>query len=348
MDTSEIIDLTSELIRIQSISNMEMVAADYLATVLETYGFSVERQPVDATRSNILACCGTPEILFSTHMDVVPAQQELYSPRFDGARVYGRGACDAKGIIACMIAAARALKERGVLDFGLLFVVGEETSGDGARAAAKALKGLGIKYIINGEPTECRIATAHKGALGLRIGFSGRSCHSGYPELGEDANAKLTRACSRLMEADFGLDAELGKATLNIGLLSGGTASNTLSDRAELRCTFRTVGANSEVLQAVKKLVNEASELVVEYDAPCARMLEVPGFESFTASYCTDIPNFAPLGAKFVLYGPGSILTAHSDNESIGVDEIEKAVTDYQKIFAFLKDRIHRPQGEKN
>ncbi len=346
MDTNQLVDYTSELIRIRSISGNEAEISCYLHNSLKTLGFKTELIPVDQNRRNVFAYQGRPEIVFSTHMDVVPAPDRLFIPRIEGERIFGRGACDAKGIIACMIAAAQALKLKGVKDIGLLFVVGEETKGDGARCAALALRDRGIKYVINGEPTDCQIATAHKGALDLRIRFLGKSAHSGYPEKGDDANLKLIKSCNRLIEADFGQDPELGSATLNLGVISGGSTANTISDRAELRCTLRTVSSNGETIAKIRDVVGEAGQITVEFEATPARMLKIPGFQTFVAGFCSDIPNFSALGAEFIMYGPGSILCAHSDNESIAINEMIKAVTDYQNIFHTLSKGFHRPSGE--
>ncbi len=340
MKASEILDLSAELIAIPSLSNDEGKLVSWLSRYLESLHWQVERIAVPNGREDILVSFGTPSILFTTHLDVVPGPKEIFKPRRDGGRLYGRGACDAKGIAATMIGTCSNLLQRGHRDFGLLFVVGEEWDGSGAKAAAKLLGGRGIRYLINGEPTNGTVASGHKGFISVDIEFKGRSAHSGYPECGIDANAKLIRTATRLLAADFGSDRILGKSTVHCGQISGGIAGNVISPSAALSCSVRTVSSNEEALAKVQELCTEAAEVKLTYDCPAVPLRTVPGLPSAPVSFATDIPNFAPLGAQALLFGPGSILVAHTDDESISTDEIESALEGYQRIFDHLRDEL--------
>ena len=339
MNTEETLQFTEDLIRIPSLSGQEHEAANFLVSHFERWGWEVERLPVSDGRDNLLVSFGEPEILFTTHFDVVPAPEEMFQPRWEGEKLVGRGACDAKGILASMLAAGKQLKdEESAENFGFLFVVGEETGGDGARAAAKDLKGR-VKYIINGEPTEGQIYTAHKGVLGIELTFTGKSCHSGYPELGDDANAKLFRTAVAILGADLGEDPELGRATVNMGRVDGGVAMNVVSPKAELTILVRTVTDHEPVIEKLKTICHEASDFSVHHSNPLAKMVEVPGFEKGIASYCTDIPNFRELGAEAVLYGPGTIHVAHTDEEFITKDMVAGSIDGYKEIFKYLQSQ---------
>ena len=287
--------------------------------------------------SNVFIAFGKPEIIFSTHLDVVPAEPEKFRPRIERGRLYGRGACDAKGVAAAMIAAAEALLQTGERNFGLLFVTGEELDGSGARAASAALANRGVRFLVNGEPTENRVITAHKGGLGFSLKASGLSAHSGYPECGVDANRKLIKVLRRLLETDWGFDNELGRGSINVGKLQANNAANVVSWEASAGGFIRSVGDHRELMDRVRELAGEDAQVSVDYDCPGARMLSVPGIDSAVAAFCTDIPNFRMPGLQTVLYGPGSISQAHTSDEFLEVSSLEKAVMDYRKIFSYLK-----------
>lgn len=332
----DIFRLTADLVAIRSLSGNEEEAQVFLEKVFSGLGWTYERIPVAANRANLFVTFGVPRVLFTTHFDVVPAPESLFQPKVEGSKLTGRGACDAKGIAATMIGVCLQLRERGVLNFGLLLVVGEEQDGIGARTAATHLQGRGIEFIINGEPTEGLLMQAHKGGLGIDITFSGSACHSGYPELGDDANAKLVRLATRLLAEDFGTCPKLGKATINLGLLEGGTQANVVSPRACLSILLRTVKRNESALARIQALAREALTLDVTYNLDPVDLLTVPGFATGVASYCTDIPFFAPLGAQALLYGPGSIHRAHTDFEFITLQEIDSAMSGYHRLVECL------------
>jgi acetylornithine deacetylase len=339
MNSSEILDFTAKLISFKSLSGSEGEVINFLKDNFDARGWSSELLPVEENRFNIFVTFGKPTIMFSTHLDVVPAKDHLFNPVFRDNRLFGRGACDAKGIAATMIAVAESLLKDGETDFGLLFVVGEELDGSGAKAAAIKLQGRGIKFIINGEPTEGKIMRAHKGVLGLEVAVKGRACHSGYPHLGEDANAKLVRIGAKMLQKKWPQDDLLGETTVNIGVIQGGLAGNIVSPSAKANILFRTVTPTKELLDGVNDCLESGSSLRVTYEAPAVRLLDIDGLQTDVASYCTDIPNFAPLKAECVLYGPGTIHLAHTDEESISLHDIEDAFRGYRLIFHQLKAR---------
>ena len=335
MNTDDLVALVMQLIACRSVSGSEFEATRLLKEFFISRGRNPELFEVQPGRQNMLVCFGEPRTVFTTHIDVVPAPDELFVPRLEGGVLYGRGACDAKGALGAMTSACLRLHSAGARDFALLVVVGEEDDGAGARHAAQVLQGRGIQYVINGEPTERKLITAHKGGMVLRVTAEGRSCHSGYPELGVDANVKLLRALKRLLDADLGTDPELGAVTVNVGCISAGAAPNVISSHAEATLGVRTVGDNAETL---RRICRELEECQVEKlrDAPPARMLKVEGLPTGTAAFSTDIPFFAPLGAPALLFGPGSIHDAHTAHERIAVDDLVRAVDGYMHIFHSL------------
>ena len=342
MDISQIVSLASDLIRFRSLSGQEEEVTEFLAAFFRARGWRAELLPVEEKRANLFVAFGKPEIVFTTHTDVVPGPESLFNPTVRDGRLYGRGACDTKGIIATMVAVAELLLAKGVTDFGLLFVVGEELDGIGAQRAAEQLAGRGIRYLINGEPTECQVMRAHKGGLDFHITCRGTACHSGYPELGDDANLRLLRLLGEILAASWPTDPLLGVTTVNCGVVKGGVAGNIISPRAEARVLFRTVSPHAGIKEAVERLLPPLTEVKAMYDVPPVRLTEIQGIQSGIAAYCTDIPNFAPLHAECVLYGPGTIHAAHTDDEYIELKDIEQAVVGYDHIFHRLKESLHR------
>lgn len=340
MNTEEILKIASDLIRIRSLSGRESEIVHFLKDLFSAWDWYPELLEVEPTRFNILVSFGKPEILFTTHVDVVPAEDSLFAPSILNGRLHGRGACDTKGIIATMIATIKDLLQKGEYNFGLLLVVGEELDGSGAKAAAVQLKNRGVRYIINGEPTEGRIMKAHKGVLGVSLTCEGQACHSGYPELGRDANAQLIRILNRVMDFKLPSDPVLGMTTVNIGQIKGGVAGNIVSNKAEANLLFRTVSDNGALFQSFKNFIGSAASVKVTYSAPSVKLKEIKGIPSDIASYCTDVPNFAPLNAQAVLYGPGTIHLAHTNQESIGIVDIEDARRGYALIFHQLKSEL--------
>ncbi len=325
--------IASRLIAIPSLSGKEAAVTFEAKIIMQELGWNVQSFPVAHDRENILVTFGSPRILFTTHLDIVPAPEQLFSPRIEEGVLYGRGACDAKGIAATMIATAYDLLQQGAHDFALLFVVGEEVDGIGASQAAKDLAGYGIEYIVNGEPTEGKLMLAHKGIIDFELICTGRACHSGYPELGIDANLILIEALNRLRLLDLGVDPIMGAANLNLGVIRGGVAQNVVSPRASVVFSIRTVTQSQQVIELVEKAVMNLGSLRVLGATDPVGMMTLPGFENDVAAYCTDIPNFAPLGAKTLLYGPGSIFDAHTDREKVTLDQLAEANAGYQKIY---------------
>jgi acetylornithine deacetylase len=344
MDAEEVLKWTEELIAIPSLSGNENQVCDFLFQKLTKLGWDVYKIPVEGSRYNLFVSFGVPKIIYTTHLDVVAGPDFVFKPRREGDRLYGRGACDAKGIAATMVAAVSHLLEKQADGLALLFVIGEEVgTGLGAKAASAYLKKYGVEYLVNGEPTECKLIQAHKGFLGVKICCRGKACHSGYPSLGDDANAKLIEVAHRLLHASFGLDPVLGPATINVGLIRGGVGANVVSPFAELSCAVRTVESQGQALAAIKEVVGDlaAVEIVSELDPAHMTLLE--GFQTGTVNFGTDIPNFSGLEAMCLLYGPGSILVAHSDEEYIEKQNIEQAIRDYQTIYFRLQEKKTKP-----
>jgi len=337
MNHIDIASYLSNLISIQSVTENELEALLYLEGSLETLGWKLEKIPVSENRYNLFFQVGSPKILFTTHIDVVPALETQFTPYIKNGRIYGRGACDAKGVLCSMIFAMKKLLEEGHKDIALLVVVGEEVDGIGATIAAKTLKGRGIEYIVNGEPTEGKLVSGHKGGVCFNIQIRGRSCHSGYPELGEDANNKLVLLGAELIKASWGTDPVLGEGTINLGEIRGGKASNIVSDESSIMGMIRTVGSNQIVIDQLKKISEPYGELEIFYDARAVKLKTLEGFETGVVSYCTDIPQLLPMGGEFLMYGPGSITEAHTTTESIGINELEKAVEDFCRIYEGLR-----------
>ncbi len=341
MDLPRIMSLTSDLISCRSLSGDEYDCMSYLERLFKELGWQYCRLPIAGSCPCLLVQFGQPQIVFSTHIDVVDGPDCMFRPELGLDRIKGRGACDAKGIIASMVWACCELQKSNQTDFALLLVTEEESTGRGAKIAAQKLKGRGIRYLVNGEPTMNRLISAHKGALGFKVVFKGKSCHSGYPTSGIDANKKLLEAAARLRNVNFGEDALLGSATLNLGVISGGTAGNVISAQAELIALVRTVCSNSRVEDLVRSAVGDLGEIAVDYNMPAVKLTVLPGFETDMVSYCTDIPNFAPLGCESLLYGPGSIELAHSDDESISWLELIDAKEGYLQLFKALKEKLN-------
>jgi acetylornithine deacetylase len=330
-------DLASTLIKIPSVSGQETEVENLLYGEITRLGLDCVRIPVQGQKANnLFAYRGKPKVLLSTHMDVVPAPSQLFSPVVKNNRLIGRGACDAKGLMAAMLCATENLIMANKEGFGVLFVVGEETGGIGARAAAQALLPLGVEWIINGEPTEGKLMRGHKGTLDFTLETFGKACHSGYPERGESAIDKLIVVLSDLISMRLPINSALGPSTINIGKISGGVAENILAPSAQACVLVRTSQPSATILDMISTCVgNRAKILNIAFTDPVALHV-LPGFETDVAAYGSDIPNLLPIGAKFLLYGPGSIFEAHTDSESIAIDELESSVGKYGDIVSSL------------
>src|SRR5262249_1096081 len=325
------VQLTRALVDIESTTGAEARAAEYLygylASLAARTGGTAERMAVTPQRFNVLATWGTPVVTMSTHIDTVPP---FFASREDEEFVWGRGSCDAKGIIAAMLAAAERLLEAGTRNLGLLFGVGEEKDSLGSLAAAKASRGS--KFLINGEPTENKLALGSKGALRFELVASGKLAHSAYPELGESAIEKLLDVLGDVRKISLPNDELLGKSTLNIGTINGGRAPNVIADEAQAELMFRLVGDSA----VVRNALNDATRGRVEVrEALCTeplRMKALDGLPTTVVAFTTDIPNFGGAWGKPLLIGPGSIHVAHTSEERISKEELNEAVGLYEEI----------------
>jgi acetylornithine deacetylase len=329
------IALTRRLVDIESITGNEAAVGRFLLQHLSELGFTTSMIPVPfppeiaangRERFDVYATTGAPpEVVFSTHMDTVPP---FLPAREDDGRIYGRGACDAKGIMAAQIAAAVRLKERGHA-IGLLYVVGEERDSLGAAIANQ--HSPGPRFLVNGEPTDNRLAVASKGSLRVQLTATGRMAHSAYPELGESAIDKLLEALARLREMELPTVPEVGPATLNIGLIEGGRAPNVIPDFARAQLQYRLVGPSAPLRQAIEAAVAGLAEALFVLEIPFVKLRTLPGVPTMVAAFTTDIPSLDQWGEPLLL-GPGSIHVAHTDAEYIEKSELLEAVDLYCRV----------------
>ncbi len=330
-----VFELTRALVDIESITENERQMGDvlfaHLSEMAAQYGGHVELIPVEPGRNNVFAWWGEPAVTLSTHMDTVPP---FFPSREDDQHIWGRGSCDTKGIIASMIFAARDLLEAGHTNLALLFVVGEERNSAGALAAAKSPHGS--KFLINGEPTENKLALGSKGALRLELVASGRMAHSAYPELGESAIEKLLDALEQARRVRLPFDKILGPSTLNIGTISGGRAPNVIADHAQAELFIRLVDSGDATLAAMKQAVNGKAEIREVLTIPALLLGSLPGFETTVVSFTTDIPALGESWGKPYLIGPGSIHVAHTLEERIPKAQIMEAVQIYKRMVQQL------------
>jgi acetylornithine deacetylase len=324
------VELARELVRIESPTGDEGAVGEYLACHLEGLDYDVRRQQVTSGRFNVFATRDAPLVVLSTHMDTVPPPLPAHD---DDTYLYGRGTADAKGIIAAQVGAAEALAARGERRVALLFVVGEELTADGAQAAA-ALGPKG-RYLINGEPTDNRMALGHKGMLRVELHARGRTAHSAYPEEGESAIEPVLDALQRIRRLPLPTDPTLGDCTLNIGTIAGGIRPNVIPDACRAELMFRTVGANGELLAAVRAAAGKRVDVVVAHDAPPVKLRVLPGFQSTLVRFGTDVPWLEAWGERFLM-GPGSIRVAHTDHERVAKRELEEAVGLYERAVDVL------------
>ena len=315
-----------------STTGHEGAVAKFLADFLRERGYSVLEQPLipdprsPSPRINVIAAVGEPDVVFSTHFDCVPP---FFPSRVEDGVLYGRGACDAKGILAAQIAAAERLRAAGETRIGLVFVAGEERGSDGAKAANRIASKA--RFLINGEPTDLRLGSATRGCFRVRLTATGRAAHSGYPELGESAIDKLIDCLMSLRGIDWPSDPQLGKTHFTVGLISGGVAPNVIPPNAEAEVFFRTVGDHAPLRELLHRALDGRVELQEILELPAARMHTVPGFDTAVFSYFSDIPFLSNWGTPLLL-GPGSIHVAHTDREHLTIDELNRAVDVYAQL----------------
>lgn len=326
----DVVALAAELLAIESSSGNEGRIVDFVSRWLISRGWNVTVQEVSDRRGNIWASRAGGGVTLSTHLDTVPP---YVPPRLDGARLHGRGASDAKGIAAAMLAAADALASDGEDRVDLLFVVGEEKNSDGARAANRLP--ATSRFLVNGEPTESKLAIGAKGSLRVKLITRGKEAHSAYPELGRSAIEPMLDLLPGVRKLTLPGDARLGEGSVNIGVIRGGTEANIIPGSCEVELMFRLTGDVDVVKQLVEKWVAGRAEIIWGSTIPPQFFHTLPGFDTAPMSYTSDIPLLDRWGTP-LLFGPGSIHVAHTAEEYIDVNELRAAVDAYQRIVRSL------------
>lgn len=328
-----VFELTRKLIDIPSVTGDEVNVGKFLADYLESLGYQVERQLVADDRFNVLATTRhKPRVVLSTHMDTVPPHIESSE---DEEKIYGRGACDAKGIIAAQIVAAERLRAEGVHEVGLLFTVDEETGSAGARVANKAKRRGETDYMINGEPTDNKLAVATKGSLRFVLSTEGRAAHSAYPEHGESAIEKLLDVLADIRTVQWPVDAVLGDTTCNIGVIGGGTRPNVIPDSASAELQMRLVNKVFEIKTRLEDTIANRARIEYLSENEPVHLHLVAGMDQQVVRFTTDIPYLTNWGTPLLL-GPGSIFNAHTAHEFIPKVELEEAVELYVSLTRSL------------
>jgi acetylornithine deacetylase len=330
----DVVAFTRQLVDIESITGNEAGVGDVIHSELLRLGFQADKIPVEGNRSNVYATSPQqprPDIVFSTHMDTVPP---FIPSSEDATRVYGRGSCDAKGIIAAQIAAAELLRDEGI-HVGLLFLVGEERNSLGAQVANR--QSPGCKFLLNGEPTENRMASASKGTLRVNVIAEGRMAHSAYPELGESAIDKLLEALKRLRAMKLPSEEGIGPCTLNIGVIEGGRAPNVIPDKARAQLLYRLIGPTDELRREIERAVAGLVKVEFVLEIPFLRLRTLDGLPTMVAAFTTDIPALTNWGQP-LLIGPGSIHVAHTESEYVEKNQLSDAIDLYCTIAKKLMD----------
>lgn len=334
-----LIELTRQLIDIPSVTGEEAEVGRFLAAYLENLRYSVETQEVPSKsggRMNIIATTkAQPRVFLSTHMDTVPPH---IASSEDEEYIYGRGACDAKGIIAAQIVAAERLRAEGVAGIGLLFTVDEEMGSVGARTANSHRLSAQCAYLINGEPTDNKLATGTKGSLRLTVKTKGRAAHSAYPEQGESAIEKLLDVLADIRACPWPADQFFGETTCNIGMISGGTGLNIIPAQAQADLQIRLATESARIKEVLGQAVAGRAELEYLSVTEPVRMLDIEGFTQCVVRFTTDIPHLRNWGAPLLL-GPGSILDAHTSHERVSKRELTEAVNLYVRLVQALLAR---------
>ena len=330
-------ELTKQLIAIPSVSGEEQAVGAFLGDLLKSLGYAVELQEVVDGRRNVIAWASdNPAVFLSTHMDTVPP---FIAPFEDEERIYGRGACDAKGIIAAQITAAEVLKSEGVSDIGLLFTVDEEQSSKGAQAANKHPIAEKCRFMINGEPTDNELGVGSKGSLRVFLRTKGRAAHSAYPETGESAIEKLLDILQDIRNAEFPNDEFFGETTCNIGTIGGGLKTNVIPPFAEAGLHIRLTTPLLPVQRVLEKAVNLRAEIEIASVALPVKMHSVEGFPQKVVRFTTDIPHLTNWGTPLLL-GAGSILVAHTKDEFVSKQELSDSVQLYCGLVKQLLNQI--------
>lgn len=329
MSVIDVFKLTRDLIEIPSVTGEERDVGRFLIELLEQLGYQVELQQVTSDRANVFATTGAqPRLVLSTHMDTVPPFIAL---REDEEFIYGRGACDAKGIIAAQIAATEELRAHGIDEIGLLFTVDEESSSTGAKLANEQSAAGLCNYLVNGEPTDNLLAVGSKGSLQVNLAAEGRAAHSAYPEQGESAIEKLLDVLSDIRRIVWPSDEFFGKTTCNIGVISGGVRSNVIPAEARAVLQIRLAVGTDKVRALIERAVNGRVKLEFHSAHDPQRMYAIDGIEHTVVRFTTDIPYLTNWGHP-LLIGPGSILDAHTAHERVAKGELMSAVRIYSNL----------------
>lgn len=324
-----VFELTTSLMSIPSTSGEEEAVGFWLRDHLESLGWTVELHKVSEKQNNVIATLNdSPRVWLSTHMDTVPP---YIPPTEDDKKIYGRGACDAKGIIAAQITAAERLRKEGVTDIGLLYTVEEERASTGAKAANIHPLAAKCEYMINGEPTDNDLAIGSKGSFRLKIKTKGKAAHSAYPEMGDSAVLTLLDILDDIRQTKFPNDDFFGDTTVNIGVIEGGVALNVIPPHAEASLLIRLTTKREPIETALQSIVRDRAEIEVLSCSEPVKLLEVDGFKQKVVRFTTDIPHM-PNWGKPLLLGPGSILVAHTKDEFVLKKDLETAVDNYRDL----------------
>jgi acetylornithine deacetylase len=323
-------ELTRRLVEIESITENEKNVALFLRDHLARLNYEVSLQEAEPDRFNVLALSGKPDLVFTTHIDTVPPHVPF---REDGEHLYGRGTCDAKGILAAQVEAAERLRAGGERRIGLLFLVGEERNSAGAIHANKSP--LGSRFFVDGEPTENKMATGSKGTLRLELIARGKAAHSAYPHMGESAIVKLLDVLQDIRKMPLPNDPVLGESTCNIGTITGGTKANVIPDSARAELMFRSVEPLPQLKRRLESVVLDRAEIDYRFEVPITMMNVVSGFEAAPVAFASDVPFLTNWGKAFLM-GPGSILDAHTDHERISKKALLDGIELYVKLGKLL------------
>lgn len=330
---TDVVSLAAELLAIQSTTGSETSVVDFVSRWLVGRGWSVNLQEVSRGRANIWGSRSGGGVTFSTHLDTVPP---YVPPRLEGTRLFGRGSSDAKGIAAAMLVAADRLASAGEKRVDVLFVVGEEKGSDGARAANNLA--TRSRFLINGEPTESKLASGAKGSLRVTLRTRGREAHSAYPQLGKSAIEPMLELLPTIRSLKFASDPVLGDATVNIGTIRGGTEANVIPAHAEAELMFRLVSDVEPLKKNILAWAKDRADVEFGSHIPAQKFATVPGFETGPVAYTSDIPLLSNWGEP-LLFGPGSIHVAHTPDEYIDVDELRRSVDTYERLAQTLLAR---------
>jgi acetylornithine deacetylase len=335
---SDLFALTQSLMGIDSTTGKESAVCAFISNWLRERGYAVQTQAVggDASRVNVLASHGTPKVVLTTHIDCVPP---FIAPSETETHHHGRGACDAKGIAAAMCFAGEVLKEEGQRDFGLLFVVSEETDSLGAKTFAKSDLGKEIKYLIDGEPTQNKMASGHKGLFAFTVRRKGSPGHSAYPELFDSAVHGLLHDLEKLTTMPLPDDAHFGTTTINIGRLKGGLAGNVIAENAEAEIVCRLAKPIAELEPLIRGAFSQGSEIEVQTKSDPLEIYVPEGFPSEIVRFGTDVPHLRPL-CPVLLVGPGSIHDAHTEHEHLPKKDQLAAVELYVELVKRLGKEV--------